>query len=1250
MGQEFVARNGIIALKNSVVSGSLNVTNGVTSSLFGTASWSNNSISASYYGGSVVSSSYSFNSTSASYSFNATSASISINSITASNSNTSSWAINSITASYANLLNQILQISGAIQLKPTQDPDPTGAITTDTFLYVSSSNTVLGQDLYIRQDGNLIKWKWVEGGLSTGVLYGGIISASGSIIYVTAGTGIINNLNASTSSEINPQITYVRWNDYTASATFLTASQNTYLYVDNTGTVRQQSTYFDQTQYAEALPLGRVIHANYTTITSFGSNLQTTYDSDNQQNDFIRAFGPLKVNGFTPTGQTGSLRINIGSGTAFNLGGYYPQDPNSPSHYTATQQLSCSIVRAWRTGSGVYQDNNNGSFYTEVDPSRYDDTGTLSSVPSGQYTIQRIYYNPVTKRAVVYYGQAYYNSLSNALTNLSTDPTTEGEFTAKSLVFAGYLIIKSNCTDLSSSTDAKFIQAGIFRSTAGGSSSAGTVAQNLDDLSDVSITTPSNGQGLIYNGGIWINGVPLSSSYSISSSNAITSSYAITAQTLLGTIETASYAITASFLLGSIQSASYSLNATSASYSLSSTSASYSLNSTSASYALNSTSASYSLNSTSASYSLNATSASYSLNTTSASYSLNSTSASFATSASAFREVDPIFTSVSNSLATTGSNVFRGGQFVTGSFLITGSLVVTGSISATNITSSLFGTASWSNNSISSSYSFSSTSASYSLSGLSSSYSLNATSASYALNSTSASYSLNSLSSSFATSASAYREVDPVFTSVSNSLATTGSNIFRGNQIISGSLIITGSVTGLNFTGSLFGTSSWSNNSISSSYSFSSTSASYAFSSTSASYSLNSTSASYSLTSLSSSFATSASAFRELDPIFTAASNSFATTGSNVFRGNQIITGSLFVTGSLSITGSVTATSFTGSLFGTSSWSINSISSSYSFTSTSASYSLTSTSSSFAATASLLLGSVVSASYALSASWAPGSTGATPGGPNTSIQFNDSSTFSGSGNFTFNKSTNNVVLTGSMFVSASSTGTIFNINTTVPNTFFVSASGRVALGTSDPQSLFHLRTTVAQQVFRLENTVTDNYTTFAFQGTGRTFYIGVGNNAESFFGVADKFHVYDANSNAIRMVIDTSGRVGLGGQTSPSYTLDVTGDGRFTSTLTANLFTEVSSLRYKKNIQPIDNQLNNVLNLNPVTYQLKEKEDSSKEYGLIAEEVAKIYPECVQYNEKGEPDSVQYSRLVVVLIDCIKELKKEIDELNFKIK
>ena len=412
-----------------------------------------------------------------------------------------------------------INIGGILKLNPAIDPGTFNE--TSSYLFTSASNTSTGFDLYYRQKDNLVKFKWLEGGISTGLLYGGVITYSGSYIYVTSGSGIINSLNASTSSEVGPIFTYISWNSYTSSAQYLTSSQNTYLYVDDSGVIHQQDTYFTEAQYQQSIPLGRVTHANYTTITGVGSNVQTTYDSDQQQNEFIRSFGPMKVNGLTVTGQTGSLRINVGAGTAFNLGGFYPQSPNFPSQYTSTVAVTASITRAYRTGSGTYLDNNGGAFYTTIDPTKYDDgSGTLQNTGTGNFTIQRVFYNPVSKRTVVYYGQSRYTTLLNALQYLNTDPFTEGEFTSKSLVFVAYLVLKGNTTDLND-TDNRIIESGLFRSTAGGSSSGGAVPINLNDLGDVNITNPTQHQALIYDSGIWVNGNPVSSSYAITASYVI---------------------------------------------------------------------------------------------------------------------------------------------------------------------------------------------------------------------------------------------------------------------------------------------------------------------------------------------------------------------------------------------------------------------------------------------------------------------------------------------------------------------------------------------------------------------------------------------------------------------------------------------------------------------------------------------------------------------------------------------------------
>jgi hypothetical protein len=98
------------------------------------------------------------------------------------------------------------------------------------------------------------------------------------------------------------------------------------------------------------------------------------------------------------------------------------------------------------------------------------------------------------------------------------------------------------------------------------------------------------------------------------------------------------------------------------------------------------------------------------------------------------------------------------------------------------------------------------------------------------------------------------------------------------------------------------------------------------------------------------------------------------------------------------------------------------------------------------------------------------------------------------------------------------------------------------------------------------------------------------------------------------------------------------------NTTFAGTITENSSLRYKENVETIHNGLDKVLQMRGVTYN--KKDGSVKEVGVIAEEIYDVLPEVVLKNEKGEIDSVSYGRIVGVLIEAIKDLKKEIEDLK----
>ena len=380
---------------------------------------------------------------------------------------------------------------------------------------------------------------------------------------MSSGSGIIVNHNATTGSEISPTITYVNWAASSHSISTPSA-QNTYVFIDANGVLQQQNAFFTPEQYHEALPIGRVSHYGSTgsLVTGVGNNMLTSYDVPQQLGEFARAFGPLKISGFTITPQVGNLSLNIGSGTAFNLGGYYQNTPDLPSSYNSNTYLTSSIIRLYRSGSGFQFDNNGGSYYTSVDPTLYDDgDGTLATVGSGNWSIQRVFVNPITGRSHVYYGQSTYTTYLNAVQSVATDDFVESEVTKNAYVFAGYLVMKGGAAndDLSvGGTTNAIVQAGLFRNSVGGSGGATTAVSELNDLSDVNISSPSNGQALIYSTGTWINGTPISSSYAATASfvagisngtasYANTASFALTASYLLGQSPTASYALTASY-------------------------------------------------------------------------------------------------------------------------------------------------------------------------------------------------------------------------------------------------------------------------------------------------------------------------------------------------------------------------------------------------------------------------------------------------------------------------------------------------------------------------------------------------------------------------------------------------------------------------------------------------------------------------------------------------------------------------------
>jgi hypothetical protein len=112
--------------------------------------------------------------------------------------------------------------------------------------------------------------------------------------------------------------------------------------------------------------------------------------------------------------------------------------------------------------------------------------------------------------------------------------------------------------------------------------------------------------------------------------------------------------------------------------------------------------------------------------------------------------------------------------------------------------------------------------------------------------------------------------------------------------------------------------------------------------------------------------------------------------------------------------------------------------------------------------------------------------------------------------------------------------------------------------------------------------------------------------------------VTTANNDAVPVLIDSAGQLG----------------------------TASSSRRYKEDIQDMGDASRGLMRLRPVTFRYQKPfADGSKpiQYGLIAEEVAKVYPDLVARSADGQIETVKYQVLDSMLLNEVQRQQAEID-------
>lgn len=302
--------------------------------------------------------------------------------------------------------------------------------------------------------------------LSTGIKSGFAITinADNTKIDIASGLGLIVNNDDPTQ----PYIVSVSCPECLAiTLTNLATSNATYLAIDSTGTLIQQTSPYTALQRRSLILLGVAIHSNRTIVNAINNLPDISLSSQSQLNDLMDGLRGFNVTGNIISANGANLFINKSLGYLFKKGSNFRNDINNPHVLTLQAQVAPSNIR-YRLRNGTEYANTNS-----VDPDNYDLNNVLTPVSPNKFTIQHIVL--FTSGLIrIQYGQTLYGSLSEATQAISTETFIEEQNMAENGLLRCLLVVKQGTTDLSNINNVRFFEPDRFGSTKLTGSGAGT--------------------------------------------------------------------------------------------------------------------------------------------------------------------------------------------------------------------------------------------------------------------------------------------------------------------------------------------------------------------------------------------------------------------------------------------------------------------------------------------------------------------------------------------------------------------------------------------------------------------------------------------------------------------------------------------------------------------------------------------------------------------------------------------------------
>lgn len=288
---------------------------------------------------------------------------------------------------------------------------------------------------------------------------------------ISAGYGFIFSYNNSAIIR-----TFVNYAGATAQTiTYLLTNPTSNVSIDSTGAIIQTTTLPTDIESREKLYVGALLHVNQTNLDSVQNEAIVSYDDAQTIRDLALALGVINKSGNIFSANGANLNIDKSVGTFFRLYGNYSTNQKSPNIVASSALSPASFLRGYYSGSAWVYDT---VTTTTIPVTQYNNiTSGLVSVSSNKFLIIAIYIYPGTNRVIVDYGQTQYDTIEDAQTGLSDAVLEDDNITSASLRCK--LLVKTNATDLSDTSEAKFIEMDKFgqSGTAGGASGASEVVE-----------------------------------------------------------------------------------------------------------------------------------------------------------------------------------------------------------------------------------------------------------------------------------------------------------------------------------------------------------------------------------------------------------------------------------------------------------------------------------------------------------------------------------------------------------------------------------------------------------------------------------------------------------------------------------------------------------------------------------------------------------------------------------------------------